>query len=144
MQAAAAAAGLDIQSIEMRSSDTYATAFATATGGRADALYINANPLHSKNRQLIADYALNSRLPSMYEESLFVRAGGLLSYAPSFTELYRRAATYVDRILKGAKPGDLPIEQPTTFDLWINPKTVKFLALTIPQSLQLHAKLIEP
>jgi len=142
IQGAFSAAGLEIQSIEMRTSDNYDAAFATATGSRADALYINAHPLHSKNRQLIADFALKSRLPSMYEERLFVVAGGLLSYAPSFIELFRRAATYVDKILKGAKPGDLPIEQPTTFELVINEKTAKVLGLTIPRSLGMQAELI--
>ena len=142
MLAAAAAAGLEIQSIEMRTSDNYAAAFATATGGHADALYINAHALHAKNRQLIADFALKSRLPSMYEERLFVEAGGLLSYAPSFIELFRRAATYVDKILKGTKPGDLPIEQPTKYELVINPKTAMVLGLTIPQSLLLRAEVI--
>jgi len=144
MQAAAAAAGMEIQSIEMRSSDTYATAFATATGSHADALYVNAHPLHAKNRQLIADFALKNRLPSMYEERLFVVAGGLLSYAPGFIELFRRSATYVDKILKGAKPADLPVEQPTKFELVINLKTAKALGLTIPQSLLISAtKVIE-
>ena len=143
MLAAAAVAGLTIQSIEMRTSDDYAAAFAAVTGSRADALYVNANPLHGKNRQLIADFALKSRLPSVYEERLFVVAGGLLSYAPSYIELFRRAATYVDKILKGAKPADLPIEQPTTFELVINPKTATVLGLTIPQSLRVQAELIE-
>ena len=78
----------------------------------------------------------------MYEERLFVVAGGLLSYAPSYIELFRRAATYVDKILKGAKPADLPIEQPTTFELVINPKTAQVLGLTIPQSLGMQAELI--
>ena len=141
--AAAAVAGLTIQSIEMRTSDNYDAAFAAVTGSRADALYVNANPLHSKNRQLIADFALKSRLPTVYEERLFVVAGGLLSYAPSYIELFRRAATYVDKILKRAKPADLPIEQPTTFELVINPKTAKVLGLTIPQSLGMQAELIE-
>jgi putative ABC transport system substrate-binding protein len=102
-------------------------------------LYVNANGLHAKNRQLIADFALKSRLPSVYEERLFVVAGGLFSYAPSYIELYRRAATYVDKILKGAKPSDLPVEQPTKFELVINARTAKALGLTIPQSLRLRA-----
>jgi putative ABC transport system substrate-binding protein len=141
--AAAAVAGLTIQSIEMHTSnDDYAAAFAAVTGSRADALYVTNNTLHSKNRQLIADFALKSRLPSMYEERLFVEAGGLMSYAPSYIELFRRAATYVDKILKGAKPTDLPIEQPTAFELVINPKTAKVLGLTIPQSLGMQAELI--
>jgi len=140
--AAAAVAGLKIQSIEMRTSDDYVAAFADVTASRTDALYVNNNPLHAKNRQLIADFALKSRLPSAYEERLFVVAGGLLSYAPSYIELFRRAATYVDKILKGAKPADLPIEQPTTFELVLNPKTAKVLGLTIPQSLGMQAELI--
>ena len=78
----------------------------------------------------------------MYEERLLVVAGGLLSYAPSFIELYRRAATYVDKILKGAKPADLPIEQPTRFELVINPNTATVLGLTIPKSLAVQAELI--
>ena len=143
MLAAGAAAGLKIQSIEMRTTDNYAAAFTTATGSRAEALYVNAHALHAKNRQLIADFALKSRLPSMYEERLFVDAGGLLSYAPSFIDLFRRAATYFDKIIKGAKPADLPIEQPTTFELWINPKTAKLLDLTIPQSMYMQATLTE-
>ena len=126
----------------MRTSDNYAAAFAAVTGSRGDALYVTANPLHSKNRQLIADFAFKSRLPSMYEERLFVEAGGLMSYAPSYIELFRRAATYVDKILKGAKPADLPIEQPTEFELVINPKTAKVLGLTIPQSLGMQAEII--
>ena len=140
--AAAAVAGLKIQSIEMRTSDDYVAAFADVTASRIDALYVNNNPLHAKNRQLIADFALKSRLPSAYEERLFVVAGGLLSYAPSYIELFRRAATYVDKILKGAKPADLPIEQPTTFELVLNPKTAKVLGLTIPQSLGMQAESI--
>lgn len=143
MLAAGTAAGLEIQSIEMRTSDNYAATFTAAIRSRADALYVNAHALHTKNRQLIADFALKSRLPSMYEERVFVVAGGLLSYAPSFIELFRRAATYVDKILKGAKPGDLPIEQPTKFELWINPKTAKLLELTIPQSMYMQATLTE-
>ena len=137
--AAATVAGLEIQSIEMRTSDDYVAAFAAVTASRTDALYVNNNPLHAKNRQLIADFALKSRLPSVYEERVFVVAGGLLSYAPSYIEQFRRAATYVDKILKGAKPADLPIEQPTTFELVINLKTAKALGITIPQSLLVRA-----
>jgi putative ABC transport system substrate-binding protein len=98
MLAAGAAAGLEILSIEVRTSDNYNAAFEAATERRADALYVNANPYHSQNRQLIADFALRRQLPSMYEERSFVLAGGLMSYAPSFIELFRRAATYVDKI----------------------------------------------
>ena len=110
------------------------------TARRADALYPLANVAAWKNRQLIADFALKSRLPSIYEERVFIEAGGLLSYGPSYADLYRRAATYVDKILKGAKPGDLPIQQPTKLELVINLKTAKALGLTIPQSRLLRAE----
>ena len=137
--AAAAAAGVAIQSIEVRTLDDYATAFANVKASRADALHAFGNPVNFKNRQLIADVAVKSRLPSSYEERIFVESGGLLSYAPSFTDLYRRSATYVDKILKGAKPADLPVEQPTKFELVINLKTANTLGLTIPQSLLVRA-----
>ena len=137
--AGASVAGVEIESIDMRTPDDYAAAFATVTGSRADALYATGSPVNFKNRQLIADFALKNRFPSTYEERLFVESGGLLSYAPSFTDLYRRAATYVDKILKGAKPADLPVEQPTKFELAINLKTAKALGLTIPQSVLLRA-----
>jgi len=137
--AAALGAGVEIQSIEVRTPDEYAAAFATVTASRADALFAFGNPVNFKNRQLIADFALKSRLPSVYQERLFVESGGLLSYAPSFIDLFRRAATYVDKILKGAKPADLPVEQPTKFELVINVKTAKALGITIPQSLLLRA-----
>lgn len=137
--AGASVAGLEIESIDVRTPDDYAAAFATVTGSRADALYAYGNPVNFKNRQLIADFTLKHRLPSTYEERLFVESGGLLSYAPSFSDLFRRAATYVDKILKGAKPADLPVEEPTKFELAINLKTAKALGLTIPQSVLLRA-----
>ena len=137
--AGASVAGLEIESIDVRTPDDYAAAFATVTGSRADALYATGSPANFKNRQLIADFALKNRLPSTYEERLFVESGGLLSYAPSFTDLFQRAATYVDKILKGAKPADLPVQQPTKFELVINLKTAKALGLTIPQSVLLRA-----
>jgi ABC-type uncharacterized transport system substrate-binding protein len=135
MVAAAVVIGVEIQSIDVRTPDDYLAAFATVTASRADALYAFGNPINFKNRQLIADFALKSRLPSIFEERLFVESGGLMSYAPSFTDLFRRAATYVDKILKGAKPADLPVEQPTKFELVINLKTAKALGLSIPPSL---------
>jgi len=139
MVAAAAVIGVEIQSIDVRTPDDYLAAFATVTASRADALYAFGNPVNFKNRQLIVAFALKSRLPSIYEERLFVESGGLMSYAPSFTDLFRRAATYVDKILKGAKPADLPVEQPTKYELLINLKTAKALGLTIPPSLLLRA-----
>ena len=117
----------------MGTPDDYAAAFATVTASRADALHAFSNPVNFKNRQLIVDFASKNRLPDIYEERVFVESGGLLSYGPSFVDLYRRAATYVDKILKGAKPADLPVEQPTKFELLINPKTAEALGLVIPQ-----------
>ena len=137
--AAAPAFGLEIQSIEMRTPEDSAEAFATVTASRADALFALGNPVNFKNRQLIVDFALKTRLPSLYQERLFVESGGLVSYAPRFSDLFRRAATYVDKILKGAKPADLPVEQPTKFELVVNLKTAEALALTIPQSVLLRA-----
>jgi putative ABC transport system substrate-binding protein len=109
-------------------------------GGRhVVALLAIGNPINFRGRQLIADFALRNRLPSIFDERLFVDAGGLISYAPSFTDSFRRAATYVDKIFKGAKPAELPVEQPTTFELVINGKTAKILGLTIPPSLLARA-----
>jgi putative ABC transport system substrate-binding protein len=109
------------------------------TAGRAQALIAVGNPINFKNRQLIVDFALKNRLPSVYEERLFVESGGLISYAPRFTDLFRRAATYVDKILKGARPTQLPVEQPVKFELVINMKAAKVLGLTIPQTVLLRA-----
>jgi len=112
---------------------------ATVTASRSDALHAFGNPVNFKHLQLIADFALRNLLPSSYEERAFVEAGGLLSYAPSFIDLHQRAASYVDKILKGAKPGDLPIQQPTKFEFVINSKTAKALGLTIARSLLVRA-----
>lgn len=137
--AVAAAVGLKVQPIEVRTPDDYPSAFATVTASRAEALYPFGNPVNGKHRALIADFALRNRLPSVCSARFYVEAGGLFSYAPSFIDLYRRGATYVDKILKGAKPADLPIEQPTKFELVINLKTAKALDITIPQLLLLRA-----
>ena len=137
--AGASAVGVEIQSVEVRTPDDYPAAFATVTASRADALHAFGNPVNFKHLQLIADFALRNLLPSSYEERAFVVAGGLLSYAPSFIDLYQRTASYVDKILKGAKPGDLPIQQPTKFEFVINSKTAKALGLTIARSLLMRA-----
>jgi putative ABC transport system substrate-binding protein len=123
----------------VRTPEDYPAAFTAVTAGRAQALIAVGNPINFKNRQLIVDFALKHRLPSVYEERLFVEAGGLISYAPSFTDLFRRAATYVDKILKGARPAELPVEQPVKFELVINLKTARALGLTIPQTVLLRA-----
>ena len=137
--AIAGAAGLTIQFIEVRGPDDFPAALPAAVAGRADALMALGNPVNFKGRHVIADFALKNRLPSIFEERVFVEAGGLMSYAPSFVEMFRRAATYVDKILKGAKPADLPVEQPTTFELVINLKTAKALGLTVPPSVLMRA-----
>ena len=127
--AAAPIAGMVVQSIGVSTPDDYVAAFAAITANHADALFPFGNPVNFKNRQIIVDFALKNRLPSLYDERLFVEAGGLLSYGPSHIDLWRRAATYVDKILKGQKAADLPVEQPTKFELLINPKTVQALGL---------------
>ena len=137
--AAAAANGVEVISINVRTPEDYPAAFTTVTASRSDALLPFGNPVNFKHQQLIMDFALKNRLPSVSEDRSYVESGGLLSYAPSYFELLRRAATYVDRILKGAKPADLPVEQPTKFELVINLKTAKALGLAIPQSLLLRA-----
>jgi len=139
IQAAAAALGLELQRVDARTPDEHAAAFAAVTAGRADAMHVVGNPANFKNAQAIADFALTNRLPSSYEERAFALAGGLLSYAASYPDLYFRAAVYVDKILKGAKPGELPIQHPTKFELVINLKTARALGLTIPQPLLLQA-----
>jgi putative tryptophan/tyrosine transport system substrate-binding protein len=98
-------------------------------------VFVLPDPLTSFHRQQLADFALKQRLPSMYAASVWVEAGGLLSYGTSFPDLWRRAAVYVDKILKGARPADLPVEQPTKFELVINLKTAKALGLTVPPTL---------
>ena len=136
---AAAAVRVEIQSVEVRSPADFSAAFAAVSSSHVHALLALGNPINFRGRQLIADFALRNRLASIFDERLFVEAGGLVSYAPSFTDLFRRAATYVDKILKGAKPADLPVEQPTKFELVINLKTGKILGLTIPHSVLLRA-----
>ena len=136
--AVATVARIEIQSIEVRSPDDFPAAFAAISLHRAHALHVVGNPVNFKGRHLIADFALKNRLPSIHDERVFVEAGGLMSYAPSFTDLFRRSAAYVDKILKGAKPADLPVEQPTKFELVINLKTAKLLGLTLPPSVMLR------
>ena len=113
----------------------YADAFALITRDRPHALFVARHPANYANRQLIANFAVAQRLPSIYHAGEFVEASGLMSYGASLPDVYRRAAGYVDKILKGARPADLPVEQPTTFDLVINAKTAKTLGLIIPPTL---------
>ena len=114
-------------------------AFQAAAKGRANALVAILNPLLNRYQKQIADLAIKNRLPSMFESNYYVEAGGLVSYSGNDAEQYKRAAYYVDKILKGAKPADLPVEQPTKFEFAINLKTAKALNLTIPQSVLFRA-----
>jgi len=131
--------GVQLHSLEVRSPDEFDKAFEDATRVRAGALFILPHPVIGLNLKRIAGLAAKSRLPSIFHVSEFADAGGLLTYGPDRDDLYRRAATFVDKILKGAKPADLPIEQPTKFELVINMKTARALGLTIPQSILLRA-----
>ena len=128
-----------LHSLEVRSPTGFDKAFEDATGARAGALAIMPDPVFVTNLKRIAERAIKSHLPSIFRLREFVDAGGLAAYGPDRSDMFRRAATYVDKILKGAKPGDLPVEQPTKFELVINLKTAKALGLTIPQSLLVRA-----
>jgi putative ABC transport system substrate-binding protein len=127
--------GLEVQALEVRGLDDFEGAFAAARQGRADAVTILAGPVIGEHPARLVALAAQSRLPAMYLGRGFVEAGGLMSYGTSNRDMGRRAASYVDRILKGAKPGDLPVEQPTKFELIMNLKTAKVLGITIPPSL---------
>ena len=124
---------------KFRGPHDFENVFRAIAGKRPDALMTTADPLIASYRTNIVDFAAKNRLPSMYPSREFVEAGGLMFYGGSVPEMYRRAALYVDRILKGAKPADLPVEQPIKFDMVINLKTAKTLGLTMPQSLLLRA-----
>jgi putative ABC transport system substrate-binding protein len=140
----ASALGIRLLRFEAAAPEKAASALAAAAREHADALVVLGDPMFFSNRRRLVEAATQHRLPSMWEWREYVEAGGLLAYGPLLDDLYRRAATYVDKILKGAKPADLPVEQPTTFELVINMKTAKALGLTIPQSLRLRAdQLIE-
>jgi len=139
MQAPARALGLALRPVEARSPDEFDGAFAVMTREGADALIVMDSGLNITYRAIIVDLAAKHRLPAMYGFREFVEAGGLVSYGVNLSENYRRAAVYVDKILKGAKPADLPVEQPTRFELFINLKTAKALGLTIPQSVLIRA-----
>jgi putative tryptophan/tyrosine transport system substrate-binding protein len=138
VQSAARTLGLDAATFEIRRAEDIAPAF-EALKGRADALYVVGDALVITHRVRINTLALIARLPTIYFVREYVEAGGLMSYGPSFPDLFRRAADYVDKILRGAKPGEIPIEQPTKFDLAINLTTAKALGLTIPESFLLRA-----
>jgi putative ABC transport system substrate-binding protein len=126
---AASTLGIEITPLEVRRSEDIAPAL---EGLKADALYVIGTALLTSNVPIIITLALSARLPTMFGASEYVRQGALISYAPNFPDLFRRSAEYVDKILRGAKPGDLPVEQPTKFDLAVNLKTAKAIGVTIP------------
>jgi putative ABC transport system substrate-binding protein len=132
IELAAGAFKVQLQYLDVLSLKDIETAFREARKGRADAVVVLASPILESDRTQVADLAAKNRLPAIYHVAEFVEAGGLMSYGVSFIDLYRRAATYVDKILKGAKPAELPVEQPTKFELVINLKTAKQIGLTIP------------
>ena len=129
MEVAARSLGVQLQPLEARGLDSFDNAFAAITRERAGALLVLGDGMFLQHRTRILDFVAKSRLPAMYGLREFVDAGGLMAYAANYPDLFRRAATYVDKILKGAKPGDLPVEQPTKFELVINLKTAKALGL---------------
>jgi ABC-type uncharacterized transport system substrate-binding protein len=138
-EAAAATLGMRLQPVEVRGLGEIDRAFVTMTRERAGALLVLLDSIFYSQRKTIADLAAKNRLPAVYGHNVHAEAGGLMAYTANRFEVSRRTAIYVDKILKGAKPGDLPIEQPTTFELTINLKTAKALGLTIPPSLLARA-----
>ena len=138
VQALSNTLGIEITKLEIRRAEDLVPAFETLKDG-ADALYVSGGPLISANRIRINTLANAARLPTMHGEKAYVEAGGLMSYGPNFPNLFRRAAEYVDKILRGAKPADIPVEQPTKFDLIINLTTAKALSLDVPPTLLARA-----
>jgi putative ABC transport system substrate-binding protein len=139
LELAARSLGIEPRVVDVRDPTEFEAAFSSITRNRVDALAVLADPMFLGQRTRLADLAVQSRLPTTFNWRQYAEAGGLIAYGPSLAEQWRRSATYVDKILKGAKPGDLPIEQPTKFELVINLKTAKALGLTIPQTLLLRA-----
>jgi putative ABC transport system substrate-binding protein len=130
--------GLDVVTLEVRRAEDISPALESVKS-KVDALYVVTDPLLNTNRVSINTIANAARLPTMHGEKTYVEAGGLMSYGPNFPDLFRRAAEQVDKVLRGVRPGDIPIEQPTKFDLAINLTTAKALGLTVPPSLLAQA-----
>jgi putative ABC transport system substrate-binding protein len=139
MKKAAGQLGLTLQSLEVRTTKDVEAAFSEMTKQRPDALIALSDTVTNTHRQRIVEFAAKSRLPAIYQVREFVDAGGFMSYGLNIVRQHGRTAEFVDKILKGAKPADLPVEQPTTFELVINAKTAKALGITIPQSILLRA-----
>jgi putative ABC transport system substrate-binding protein len=143
-EATATTLGVQLQSLVVRGPDDFEGALAAAVTGRAGGLTVVEDPLTITKRKQIVDFAAKNRLPAIYGVKEFVDAGGLMSYGVHLADLYRRAAAYLDKILKGVKPADLPVQQPTKFEFAINLKTAKALGLTIPQSVLQRADEVIP
>jgi len=139
IETAARSLGVQSQLLDLRESDALGPTFDDASARRADALVVVIDAITQANQQRIVDLAMKHRLPAIYSSREFVDAGGLISYGVSYPDLYRRAATYVDKILKGTKPADLPVVQPTKFELVINLKTAKALGIGVPPTLSARA-----
>jgi putative ABC transport system substrate-binding protein len=139
MEAAAKALGVNLLSLPVRSLDDFEGAFARAKKEGAQALITAPSPLITAQQRQVLDFAAKNRLPAMYTTSEFVEAGGLMSYAPNFADLFRRAAEFVDKILKGSKPADIPVEQPRKFEFVVNLKAAKQIGLTIPPNVLARA-----
>jgi putative tryptophan/tyrosine transport system substrate-binding protein len=139
VRAAARTLGLEVTVFEIRRAEDIAPAFEALIKDRSEALYVVGDPLLTTNRLRINTFALAARLPTMFTQRQYVEAAGLMSYGPNFPDLFRRAAEYADKILRGAKPADLPVEQPTKFDLVINLVAAKALGLTVPPTLLARA-----
>ena len=139
LKAAARAFGVQLQVFDAGSPEQIDSAFAAMTKERAAALLVLTDSVFVGERRRVADLAARNRLPAMYYQREFVDAGGLISYGASLSDMFRHAATHVDKILRGAKPGDIPVEQPTKFELVINAKTAKTLGITIPKDVLLRA-----
>ena len=138
-EAAGRTLGVQLQVVDVRGPDEFTTAFAEMSRGRAEALIVLGSPMFFRARARVVEFAAKNRLPAMYQEREFVEAGGLMAYGTDYVDMFRRAPTYVDKILKGAKPGELPVVQPTKFELVINARTARALGLTIPPSLLARA-----
>jgi len=130
---------VEVESFALHSSDDFEVAFTAMTRRRPDALFLVTDALTNMNQKRVVEFSATQRVPAMYESSVVVRQGGLMSYGPSPEDMFRRAAAYIDRVLKGAKPADLPAEQPTRYYLSVNLKTAATLGLTIPPSVLLRA-----
>jgi len=139
MQTAARSLAVQLQSLEVRRPEDFESAFRAGSRDRAGALIVLPTTVTNTHRKPIIDLAVGNRLPAIYPDREFVEAGGLMAYGPIYADLWRRAATYVDKILKGAKPADLPVEQPTKFELIINLKTAKQIGVTIPPNVLVRA-----